>query len=176
MKTLLPSLLIGVLSLTSGFAEDAKFLDQEFAKLGITFRVQANGKSVTITPKGLEQDNRPVTHEIEGEITKVEVADLNKDNSPEIYIYIRQPGDEQRGALLAYSANRRKSMSDIYLPEIVDMPEAFAGYTGRDEFSLADGKFVRRFPLPSGKTRQLEYKITSGEAGWRLQLEKVAES
>lgn len=176
MKSLLVSFLAAALGSGAVLAEETKAYDQQFALLGITFRVQAKDDAVTITPKGLSVDNRPVTHEIAGEITKVEVGDLNKDGSPEIYIYLRQPGPEQRGTLLAYSANRKKSMSDIYLPELSETPDAFAGYAGRDEFALRAGAFVRRFPIPGGKTRELQYKLTTGEASWLLQLEKVTEN
>jgi hypothetical protein len=176
MKALFVSLLAGALGWSSAWAEEARAFDQQYALLGITFRVQAKDGSVTITPKGLSEDNRPAIHEIAGEITKVEVGDLNKDGSPEIYISIRQPGPEQRGVLLAYSANRKKSMSDVYLPELAETPDAFAGYTGRDEFALHEGRFVRRFPIPGGKTRELQYKLVAGEASWQLQLKKTTEN
>ena len=55
---------------------------------------------------------------------------------------------------------------------------------GHDEFSIVESSLVRRFPIylkgdtnasPSGGTRQLQYKLLAGEAGWILQLDRVVE-
>ncbi len=48
---------------------------------------------------------------VEGSVARTEVADLNVDGSPEIYVSVRSPG---RGSLVAYAANRRRSLSEIY--------------------------------------------------------------
>lgn len=51
---------------------------------------------------------------------------------------------------------------------------------GHDEFQVVENSLVRRFPIykdgdsnakPSGKMRQLQYKLKAGEAGWLLKLE-----
>jgi hypothetical protein len=55
------------------------------------------------------------------------------------------------------------------------------GYMGHDQFAVGEGSLLRRFPLyhqadsnnkPSGKTRQLQYKLKAGEAGWILRLDR----
>lgn len=55
---------------------------------------------------------------------------------------------------------------------------------GHDEFAVVEGTFVQRFPIykdtdtnvqPTGKTRQLQYKLKAGEAGWVLRLDKAVE-
>jgi hypothetical protein len=55
---------------------------------------------------------------------------------------------------------------------------------GHDEFAVVEGTFVQRFPIygdgdvnarPSGRTRQLQYKLRRGEAGWVLKLDRVVE-
>jgi hypothetical protein len=112
------------------------------------------------------------------------VADLNNDQSPEIYVYGREPGPQARGLLVAYSANNKKSLSEIYLPPLTEHQGASAGYNGHDEMAVLEGVFGRRFPIfgqggdpssPTGKTRQLQYKLTAGEAGWVLKLDKMIE-
>ena len=56
------------------------------------------------------------------------------------------------------------------------------GYMGHDQFAVGEGALLRRFPLyhqtdsnskPSGKTRQLQYKLKAGEAGWILRLDRT---
>ena len=55
---------------------------------------------------------------------------------------------------------------------------------GYDEFSVVELTLLRRFPIylegdtnasSSGSTRQLQYKLVAGEAGWILQLDRVVE-
>jgi len=47
-----------------------------------------------------------------------EVADMNADYSPEIYIYVREPGPQKRMSFVAFCANNKNSLSINYLPLI----------------------------------------------------------
>ncbi|MCC8998109.1 MAG: hypothetical protein LM522_01205 [Candidatus Contendobacter sp.] len=133
----------------------------------------------------MEIDNSPIKHEIDGVVTGAQVADINVDGSPEIYVYVTAPGGaEARASLVAYSANKKKSLSAIYLPELTEHPNAAKGYQGHDDLAVVEGAFVRRFPIygkggdpdvPTGRTRQLQYKLKSGEAGWLLKLDRMIE-
>lgn len=155
---------------------------------GITFKVSCTNASsvnrLNVAPSGLEISNDPIAVDIDGTVTGAEVADLNADGSPEVYVYLRSADSGSFGKLVAYSANRRKSLSEIYLPPVSENPEASRGYMGHDELSVIEQVFVRRFPVylqdggnskPSGKTRQLQYRLVQGEAGWRLKLNKTVE-
>lgn len=160
--------------------------DQSFESQGIGFRVtSANNGSVnelTITPRGLSIDNTPIVQSIEGQIVRAEVADLNSDGSPEIYSYITSADNIYRGSLVACSANRCKSLSDIYLPAEPQALSRANGYRGHDEFAVVENRLVRRFPVykdsnadgaPTGGTRQFQYKLKQGEASWVLELDRV---
>ena len=63
------------------------------ARQGVAFHVEAVRQgpvtTLTITPGGLELDNRPRVNRIEGPVSGIELADLNEDESPEIYIYVK---------------------------------------------------------------------------------------
>ena len=109
------------------------------------------------------------------------MADLNRDGSPEIYIYVTSAGSGSYGTLVAYSANHKKSLSEVYLLPLEQNKKAAQGYMGHDEFSIVENTFARRFPIylkddpnccPKGGTRQLEYKLVPGEATWILKLVK----
>ena len=152
---------------------------------GITFHVQATNEGslnqLTITPSGLEIVNDVIKQEIDGSVTGAEVADINADGSPEIYVYIASAGSGAYGSLVAYSANKKKSLSEIYLRPLEDDKKNSVGYMGHDEFSLVENTLARRFPVykkgdanccPKGGTRQLEYKLVPGEATWQLKLHK----
>lgn len=153
---------------------------------GVSFHVQCDNagslNTLTVTPDGLEIDNSPVTLEANGMVTGAEIGDVNADGSPEIYIYISSVGSGSYGSVAAWSANNRKSLSGIYLPEIAENPGLGEGYMGHDEFALVEQYLVRRFPVyregdsnaaPSGGMRQVQYSLEAGEAGWRLVPGKI---
>jgi hypothetical protein len=160
--------------------------DQRLELHGISFHVtspnELSDNTVRIVPSGLAIDNSPIDWEVQGVVTGAEVADLNVDRSPEIFVYVRGPAPEARGSVVALSANNRKSLSFITLPDLAQTRGATKGYRGHDEFAVVEGTFVRRFPLfgkggdpdaLNGKTRQLQYKLRKGEASWVLKLDKM---
>ncbi len=159
--------------------------DQVMKLQGIEFHVispnQGSINQLLITPSGLQGDNSPIKREIQGTVTGAEVADLNSDGSPEIYVYINSAGSGTYGELVAYSANNKKSLSEIYLPPLTEDTKNSQGYMGHDEFSVVETSLARRFPIykkddsnanPTGGTRQLQYKLVAGEASWVLKLVK----
>jgi hypothetical protein len=167
-------------------AAPAAPFDQTLTLQGISFRVTSNNSGprneLQIVPSGLSIDNTPIVRAIEGQITGAEVADLNVDGSPELYVYIRSAGPGGFGSLVAFSANRRKSLSEIHLPPVSDDAQAARGYRGHDDFAVVEATLARRFPVyrdgdnaasPSGGVRQMHYKLKPGEASWQLRLHRV---
>jgi len=151
----------------------------------VSFRVTcANDSSlnvVTIEPSGLVIDISPIEREVDGLIVGAEVADLDADSSPEINVYISSAGSGSYGSLVAYAANDNQSLSEIYLPPLTEESEISKGNMGHDEFAVVETTFVRRFPVyregdvnpdPIGGSRQLQYRLEPGEAGWTLRLDK----
>ncbi|WP_224789280.1 hypothetical protein [Pseudomonas fluorescens] len=176
------------LRLASADAAQTKPFEQTLELQGIRFHVsreQVDGQSVLrIEPKGLEIDNSAITRPLKGDIVRAEIADLNNDGSPEIYIFTRVPGRGMPGELIAYSANNKKSLSGIYLPPVSDNPKIAEGYQGEDSFAVVENALVQRFPVydnadagagRTGKMRQVQYTLMAGEAGWVLREEKVVE-
>jgi len=162
-------------------------VDRALEMQGITFHVTSpnsqSGNTVVIVPAGLANDDAPITHPVDGVVSGVEVADLDADGSPEVYVYVRSADASARGSLVAYAANKKKSLSAIHLPDLADTKGAADGYTGHDEFAVLEGVLGRRFPLygtgpdakPTGKMRQLQYRLKPGEAGWVLKVDRVTE-
>lgn len=178
--------------LSSRLVDDAKDsiqpFDQTLEWQGIRFHVTTaliDGNPVLyITPQGLEIDNSKVTHPLTGNIVRAQVADLDRDGSPEIYVFVRSSGRGMVGELIAYSANRKKSLSSIYLPPVSDNPKIAEGYQGEDEFAVTEHALVQRFPVydgadagarRTGKVRQVQYRLIPGEAGWLLRISEVTE-
>jgi len=178
-----------VLNIENPIQEEQKFVFQKTLSLqNITFEIKASGEGsiqqLSIQPEGLEIDNQKITLEIEGQVTNAEIEDLNSDGSPEILIYIVSAGSGSYGNVIGYSVNNRKSMSQIYFPDLFDNKEASSGYMGHDEFAIIETTLVRRFPVykdgdtnnnPTGGTRQIEYKLKDGEASRLFVIDKISE-
>jgi len=158
-------------------------LDKVLKLEGITFHVQATNEGslnqLTITPSGLSIVNDVIKEEIDGSVSGAEVADINNDGSPEIYVYVNSAGSGSYGSLIAYSSNNKKSLTGIYMPPLEDDKKNSVGYMGHDEFAVVESSFARRFPIykkddsnakPTGGMRQLQYKLVPGEATWKLKL------
>ncbi|MES2475490.1 MAG: hypothetical protein V4640_06900 [Verrucomicrobiota bacterium] len=161
-------------------ASPAAGFDKTLKLQGVTFHIRtaagADGKTVlTVTPKGLEKDNSPVVAKIKNTVTGAEVADLDADGSPEIYVYTQGKGKLAKGKVRAWSSNKKRSLSSIHLPSLAKDAANSSGYTGHDEFTVLENALGRRFPIKGGKTRQIQYKLVPGEASWQLKIDKVSE-
>lgn len=180
----------GVLALLLGPSTPvlAGGFDQTLSLQGVSFHVtcpnQGSINALRIEPHGLKKDNKVILKEIEGTVTGAEVGDLNIDGSPEIYVYVTSAGSGSYGSLVAYAANRKKSLTEIYLPSLSDDPKVSKGYMGHDEFAVIENSLARRFPIykdgdtngaPSGGMRQIQYKLKAGEAGWVLRSHRIDE-
>lgn len=157
--------------------------NQTLSMQGVQFAVScANAGSLNmlrITPSGRLQNPQVIEQEVDGMVVGAEVADLDGNGWPEVYVYVQSAGSGSYGTVVGHAVNRGLSITPIVMPELADDPNASAGYMGRDRFAVADGRLVRRFPIyrpsdsnaaPSGGTRQLRYRLVPGEASWALQL------
>ena len=182
LKNVLLALMLVSVSLFANQTSTYSF-EKTLSLQGITFHVTTTGegslRQLTVTPNGLTKSNSVIKQEIDGMVTGVEVADINADGSPEIYIYVNSAGSGAYGSLVAYSANHKKSLSEIYLAPLEEDKKNSIGYMGHDEFTIIENSVARRFPIynegdanccPKGGTRQLEYKLVMGEASWQLKL------
>ena len=152
---------------------------------GVTFNVTSpnstTSNTVIVSTTGLASDNSSWSQDIDGLVTGAEVADLNVDGSPEVYVYVKSNGADAKGSVVAYVANDRKSLSMASMPSLADTPGAADGYQGGDEFAVLEGVLGRRFPIHAeggaltGRTRQLQYKLTPGEATWILKPDRTTE-
>jgi len=162
--------------------------NQQLSLQGIAFDIHASQQGslniLIIRPSGLEIDNRPFFHSIDGNVTHAEIEDLNSDGSPEVLAYISSAGSGSYGSVIGYSVNNKKSMSQVYLPPITEDPELSEGYMGHDEFAIVETTFARRFPVykagdsnnnPTGGIRQVQYKLVDGEASRYFKVDKVVE-
>jgi hypothetical protein len=152
---------------------------------GVTFTVSSQGegsvRQLTITTSGTPRALAPIRQEILGSVSGVEVADLDANGLPEVYVFITSAGSGSYGAVEAWALNKgRRSLSPIHLPELSG--PAAQGYQGHDAFAVVELTLARRFPIyrpgdsntkPTGGTRQISYKLVPGEASWQLKPVRV---
>ena len=154
----------------------------------ISFNIHASqGSSLNqlrVQPQGLSIVNDEVQVELDGSAYRAELADLDGNGWPEVYVYVSSAGSGSYGSLAAWAVNNGKSLSPIYLPPLEQFPGALEGYMGHDEFAVVENRLVRRYPLyeggdtnasASGGTRQVQYRLEPGEAGWILVPDRMVD-
>lgn len=168
---------------------DASQIDKTaFSKVlmlqGIGFNVTSIEKdgqnTLTISPFGLELDNSAVTMEINGVVTNAEIEDLDSDGSPDVMVYTKTEDENEYGNVYGVATNNKKSMSFTYFPPISENENINQGYQGHDVFTIVETSLIQRFPIyenekPTGKMRQVSYKLKLGEAIRGFHVDKVSE-
>jgi hypothetical protein len=182
MKPLLPTLTLCVAlgSMWPALAAPAPSFNRTLELQGIRFQVQTFGagsqRQLMITTSGAKHPIPVIRQVVDGSVVAAEVADLNVNDQPEIYVFVQGAGSGSDGQLVAYALNNGRSLTPITLPELSG---ALAqGYQGHDSFAVVERCLARRFPIyrpgdtnakPTGGLRQICYKLKPGEAGWLLQ-------
>lgn len=136
----------------------------------------AEKNTVLIVPSGFTASNDSMTLDVEGQVVKVEAADISGDNSPELLVVTKDAGNH--GHAYVFSGNKNKSVSQVNIEDPSTTKGALDGYQGEDEFALVETVMARRFPVyesgaKSGKTRQIQFKLKNGEAMKQLKVDKV---
>jgi len=180
MKT---SVLIFAFCLLAAPAAAAPF-DKTLSLQGLTFHAtSANDSSagtLRLAVEGLKEKAAPIEKSIDGAVTDAEIADLDANGFPEVYVYTQSAGSGSYGNVIGYASNRNASVSEVYLPELSKRDAR--GYQGHDKFSVVEQYLVRRFPIyrpgdanakATGGMRQIQYRLRPGEAGWILRRVKA---
>lgn len=151
----------------------------------ISFTIEVVEKTLSITPSGLSIVNRKEEHDVTGySVVNAEIGDLNGDGYPEVFVYLTSHGSGSYGKLIGYSVNNGKSMSLVALPEVADDAQINEGYMGHDRMAIVYNVFTISFPTyregdtnaaPTGKTRQVQYKLVDGEALRMLKVNSITE-
>ncbi len=158
--------------------------NKTFKLQGISFQVKSSGEGsqqqLTISTTGAKPPIKPIQQTVNGQVMGAEVADLNSNGLPEIYVFVQGAGSGSYGELVAYAVTKGSELSPITLPELTGANAQ--GYQGHDQFQVVEECLARRFPIykpgdinakPSGGLRQICYKLKAGEASWILRPTSV---
>ena len=187
LKHFLPKLTAATLLLATALPSSALAgagFNKTLELQGLSFEVKSSGdgsqQQLTIITKGAKPAIKSIQQTVNGRVVGAEVADLNGNGMPEIYVFVQGAGSGSYGELVAYGVMKGGKITPITLPELTG---AIAqGYQGHDTFEVVEGCVVRRFPIykpgdsnakATGGERQICYKLKAGEAGWILRPTSV---
>lgn len=189
MKRFFPQITAAALLLAAalpGSAWAGAAFNQTLKLQGISFQLQSSGEgsqqhlTITTTTSGGRSPIKPIHQTLNGRVVGAEVADLNGNGMPEIYVFVQGAGSGSYGELAAYAVTRGSDLSPIYLQELSGAMAQ--GYRGHDQFQVVEGCLARRFPIykpgdsnakATGGERQICYKLFNGEASWILRPTSV---
>ena len=149
---------------------------------GVSFAIQAAGQTapqqLTITTTGTLQPIPPIRRLVDGRVMAAQVADLNGDGQPELYLLAPGERNSGHGALMGYALLNGNRLEPIPLEQNSGPgSSAFQDYRGQDSLAVIEGCLVRRFPLKrtTGSTdgdgraeRQICYELVSRPTGLLL--------
>jgi hypothetical protein len=160
-----------------------KTLQLKDISFDLSIRSKGSVKKLEIESKGIDTELFISMDGID-EIPDVHVADLNEDGFPELLIFGKEFGSGRFGNILAYSANGKKSMSQIHFPYANENPILKKGYQGHDHFSLSDSRVIQEFPLfkendpnetPLGIIRRVQYKLVDRGRSRKFVVDNISE-
>lgn len=106
--------------------------------------------------------------DVVGTLEDAAMADLDKNDEPEIYIICRSAGSGGYVEILSFLW-KGPSLQPVYFPEVDPDDPLFQGYMGHDAISISAERLQRKFPVyregdpnaaPSGGERNLLYKLS----------------
>ncbi len=157
------------------------------AQSGISFTVRSkvvpmDHSTVTVSVHGL---NKPVKLRKKldyATVDRAEIADLNGDGMPELYLFTLSMGNGGYQTLRAFATTRDGRVVPIVYREPAESAKVMRGYRGFDEYFIVGNNLIRRFPIyrkedpdccPSGGHRLLYYNLVSDGDGFRLKLNRT---
>jgi hypothetical protein len=157
------------------FMKEVNYRDMRFK---VTSPATNAKNRITITPAGLQASNEPMTIDVKGYVIDVQCDDMDGDDSPEIAV-ITQDGVQEWGRAYVFTTFGKQSLGMVNFRDVTDDAELLSGYGGGDQYAFVENTFIRRFPLfadgeKTGKTRQFQFKMKSGESMKQLVLDKSA--
>lgn len=138
-----------------------------FQKYRFEVVTNATGAVRELVLKVFENEQFLVTirQKIDGTILNAEVADLDRNGSPELYLYSCSYGSGSFGRV--YGFEFFPSSFDAISTETLTAAQA-EGYMGHDAFRVENGFLTRKFPVyrpgdanaqPTGGTRNIRYEL-----------------
>ncbi|MCC9137141.1 hypothetical protein ACFSKU_20795 [Pontibacter silvestris] len=135
----------------------------------VSFDVKTTGqgtmRDMTVVAQKDGKELARITEPVEGTVANTVTTDLNKNQKPELLIFISGGGSGNYGTVYGYELARQDWMQ-LDLPPLTE--EQREDYMGHDEFQVQGNQLLRIFPLyrdidtnsnPTGGTRTITYSL-----------------
>lgn len=140
----------------------------------VTFIVESpNAKRnyFTLNTEGMSVRNEETKVDVNGQVVRAQLADLNQDSYPEVYIFTRGEGGIEN--VYAFASYRNRSYGQIYMAE-AEQYATKRGYQGGDTYELTETRLIRSFSLSeegqrTAESQTVEYALKKGETSYRLE-------
>jgi hypothetical protein len=151
-------------TMTRDVTYQRRLVNQNYA-ISVTVQGEENMKDLQIE---VLRGGKPVaefTESIDGQVAGSMTTDLNKNNRPEVLVFVESSGSGSYGLVYGYELSE-SGKSPLTLPPLKG--DAAEGYMGHDTFKVENGKLLRTFPVyadtdanasPTGGTRTLTYTL-----------------
>ncbi|KGE87910.1 MAG: hypothetical protein ACE362_13770 [Phaeodactylibacter xiamenensis] len=140
----------------------------------VSFIVESPNSSsnyFTLNTEGMSVRNEETKMEINGAVVRAQLADLNQDSYPEVYIFTRT--DDGTKEVYAFASYRNRSYGQIYMAEAENTANQ-RGREGVETFELTETALLRKFSTPqngqrNGNPQMITYALKKGETSYRLE-------
>jgi hypothetical protein len=117
LSSLSAGLMLTTSLMASGPVRAAGAFHRTLSLQGVTFHVQATGagsqQQLTITTSAGKRALKPIHQTVDGQVMDAEVADLNGNGQPELFVYVQSAGSGSYGEVVAYAVIK----GDALLPD-----------------------------------------------------------
>ncbi len=115
--------------------------------------------------------NEETRMDVEGAVVRAQLADLNQDSYPEVYIFTRS--DSGTEEVYAFASYRNRSYGQIYMAEAENVANQ-RSRNGTETFELTETTLLRKFSTPQngqrdGNPQMITYALKKGETSYRLE-------
>ncbi len=151
-------------TMTRDVTYQRRLVNQNYA-ISVTVQGEENMKDLQIEVLRGGKLVTEFTESIDGQVAGSMTTDLNKNNQPEVLVFVESSGSGSYGLVYGYELSE-SGKNPLTLPPLKG--DAAEGYMGHDKFKVENGKLLRTFPVyadtdananPTGGTRTLTYTL-----------------
>jgi hypothetical protein len=132
--------------------------------------------TMVIFSEGLELRNDTFQLEVQGIVNDAQLADVNGDTFPEVYVFTQQKDNDQLGEVYVFTSYRNRSFGQAFFKEVPRANSLSTATNTTDRFKLEGGKLVREIGTATegnavqaeSATTTITYELRPGEASFQL--------
>ena len=147
-----------------------KNLTLNHTSFDIESRAGLKTDSLVVSLEAPGHEKFTLERQIDRKIYAAEIADLDANDVPEIYIFGKSNDEDEYGDVFSFTVDDSKGLMEIFVPTLD--PYISKGYMGHDKFSVSE-KYLNREFMVSRDVKQsgiqkVKYEISKSAVGLYL--------